>query len=273
MPKVRQPSGASSKLVEKNVREPKIDDYGDIEELQEQPDDQEKNDSFESLNNKPNKKYVPKTEENDYKHVKKLKEVSIISLKPKERNKAIDPITDQQGHVPVRIIRPMRDLSIIVRNRKHPVIISQYLPYLPRPHNRYYPHKPMSPNHKPCKPCKPKVHKKHHPKPKKPKKKPKKEHCHHHHNHKPPKKHPKKLIYYAPMPTAMSSSYRNRRPSNIVIPTDNNYEVDEDLDTNTEKPFHQEVEDEVEEHRLGELNEPFDDDDPAESTLKVYKKL
>lgn len=278
LPNVRQPSTASSKLVEHNVREPEIDDYSEPDQLQEQPDDPEKIDSFESLNNDLKKQNVPKTEEDDFEHVRKLKEVSIISLKPKERNKAIDPITDQQGHAPMRVIRPMRDLSIIVRNRKHPVIISQYLPYLPRPHNRYYPHKPMLPKHKPCKPCKPKVHKKHHHKPKKPKKKPKKEHCHHHHGHKPPKKHPKKLIYYAPMPTVMNSFYGNRMPSKIIIPTGNNYEVDEnpeheETDTDTEKPFHQEVEDDVEEHRLGELNEPFDDDDPAESTLKVFKKL
>jgi len=280
----QMPITSSSKLVEQTIRNPEIDDYGESKKLELQ-NDSEKVDSFERLNEPETEKRLENDDE-DFKHVKKLKEVSIISSKPKERNKALDPISEQQIHAPRRIVRPMRDVSIIVRNRHHPVVITRHFtpyPWIPRGHHHkhHHPpvhpvHPPMMPKHKPCKPCKPKVHKKHHHKPKKPKKKPK-EHCHHHHP-KPKKPHHKKLIYYAPVPATMNYYNANRAPSRMIEPNNNNYAVEEsleneDVEDETEKPFHQEVEDDVEEHRIAELNEPFDDDDPAESTIKVFDKL
>lgn len=269
---------ASSKFVPQEIREPEVDDYGEPEKS-ERPDEPEKTDSSERLS-ESEKPEEP--EDEDFEQVKKVKEVSsIISLKPKERNKALDPITDQQGHVPMRIVRPMRDLSIIVRNRHHPLLIARQVPihWVPRINRHHHhppqkPHKPSMPKHKPCKPCDPKVHKKLPHKPKKPKKKPKKGHCHH---QMPKKPHHKRLLYYAPMPTAMNYYYGNRMPAKRVIPN-NSYDVkesleNEDVEVETEKPFHQEVEDDVEEHRLAELSEPFDDEDPSETEMKPFENL
>jgi len=287
------PTG-SSKPMAKQIQEPEIDDYGEPEKP-EQLNDKEEMDSFERLN-EPEKIEEPENGNEDFEHVKKVKEVSIMTLKPKEHNKALDPISDQQGRPPMRIIRPMRDLSIIVRNRHHPIIIARQVPvhWIPRnhhrPHKPPYPHKPLLPHkpphphkpvyphkphhpsmpkHKPCKPCDPKVHKKH--KPKKPKKKPKKKHCHH-----PKKPHHKRLLYYAPIPTAMNY-YGSQIPMKLMNPS-NDYDAEEsleneDVEIETEKPFHQEIEDDVEQHRLGEMNEHFDEEVPDESKIKSIEKI
>lgn len=262
---------ASTKSVSQKIREPEIDDYGEPNKS-DKLNRSEEMDSSERFN-ESDKLEVP--EDDDFEQVKKVKEVSsIISLKPKERNKALDPIIDQQSHTPIRIVRPMRDLSIIVRNRQHPVIIARQVPFHWIPRSNYYPkhkpHLPSMPKHKPCKPCEPKVRKKHPHKPKKPKKKSKKgKKCHHPHTKKKP--HHKKLIYYAPMPTAMNYIYGPRLQANKAI-TNANYNVDEnleneDVETETEKPFHQEIEDDVEEHGLAELGDTFDEEEPAESKL------
>lgn len=269
---------ASSKKVPQKIREPEIEDYGEPEKLDEL-NEPEKTDSAERL--KPEKLEGPEDDNDDFEQLKKVKEVSIISLRPKERNKALDPITDQQGHSPLRIVRPMRDLSIVVRNRQHPLLIARQVPvhwiprtHRPHHHHNHHPHKPHMPKHKPCKPCEPKVHKKHPHKPKKPKKKPKKEHCHH---HKPKKPQHKRLLYYAPMPTAMNYIYTGRKPAKLIIPNPN-FEMEEsheneEVEVETERPFQQEVEDDVEEHRLAELEEPFEEVDLAESKTKPQKKL
>lgn len=292
---------SSSKSMVNQIHEPEIDDYGEPEKP-EQLNEAEEMDSFERLE-EPEKTEDPKDGNEDFEQVKKVKEVSIFSLKPKERNKAIDPISDQQGRPPMRIIRPMRDLSIVVRNRHNPILIARQVPvhWIPRNHHRPYkpphphkpllphkplhphkpshphkplyphkPHHPSMPKHKPCKPCDPKVHKKH--KPKKPKKKPKKEHCHH--NSKKP--HHKRLLYYAPIPTAMNY-YGSPIPVKLIKPS-NNYAVvesleNEDVEIETEKPFHQEVEDDVEEHRLAEMIEPFDEEVLDGSKMKSIEKL
>lgn len=281
---------ASSKFVPQQIREPEIDDYGESEkEALNTPEDM---DSLERLNEQEK---LEEPENGDFEQVKKVKEISsIISLKPKERNKALDPITDQQGYAPMRFVRPMRDLSIIVRNphhRHHPILIARQVPihWIPYPshHHHHHPkkphahnphppkhHPPLMPKHKPCKPCDPKVHKKHPhkphkpKKPKKPKKKHKKEHCHH---PTPKKPHHKKLIYYAPIPTAMNYYYGSGNPVKLKQPS-NSYAVDEspeheDVENDPEKPFHQEIEDDVEEHRLAELSEPYDESDPSESVI------
>lgn len=278
---------ASSKFVSQKIREPEIDDYDESEKSTLNiPEDM---DSLERLHEQEK---LEEPENEDFERVKKVKEVSsIISLKPKEHNKALDPITDQQGYAPMQFVRPLRDLSIIVRrNPHHPILIARHVPihWIPRHHHhpnhhhpqkphahKPYPHKPhppLMPKHKPCKPCDPKVHKKHPhkpKKPKKPKKKPKKEHCHH---PTPKKPHHKKLIYYAPMPTAMNYYYGSRNPVKLVQPS-NNYAVEEspeheDIESDPEKPFHQEIEDDVEEHRLAEMSEPFDESDPSESVIR-----
>ncbi|XP_050053374.1 sporozoite surface protein 2-like [Aphis gossypii] len=296
----------SSKSKSKQLQDPDIVDYGEPENP-EQLNEPEEMDSFERLN-EPEKNKDAKDDNEDFEQVKKVKEVSIISLKPKERNKSLDPISDQQGRPPMRIIRPMRDLSIIVRNRHHPIVIARQVPvhWIPRkhPHKPPYPHKPLLPHkpphphkpshphhplhphkplyphnphqpsmpkHKPCKPCDPKVHKKH--KPKKPKKKHKKEHCHHPN---PKKPHHKRLLYYAPIPTNSMNYYYG--PQMPLITPNNNYEVaesleNEDVEIETEKPFHQEVEDDVEEHRLAEMSEPFDEEGPDETKIKSFEKI
>lgn len=277
------PSKAPSEPVSHKYSEPETDDYGEPEKS-EQIGEPEKMDSLERLRETENLE-GPEDDGDDFEHLKKVKEVSIISLKPKERNKVLDPISDQQAYAPMRVIRPMRDLSIIVKNRQHPILITRHIPihWIPHPpqnHHHYNPHPhhkplpPAMPNHK-CKPCKPKVHKKHHHKPKKPKKKPKKGHCHKHH-HKPKKPHHKKLIYYAPMPTSMNYFYGPQVPSKMIIPNAS-YSVEEsqendDLESTTEKPFQQEVEEDVEEHRLAELNDPFDEVDTSESMTKSFEK-
>lgn len=289
---------SSSKSIAKQIHEPEIDDYGEPEKPEQLNDKEE----MKRLNE--NEKIEdPEDGNEDFEQVKKVKEVSIMTLKPKERNKALDPISDQQGRPPMRIIRPMRDLSIVVRNRHHPILIARQVPvhWIPRnhhrphkpphphkpllphkplhphkpphPHKPLYPHKPHQPSmpkHKPCKPCGPKVHKKH--KPKKPKKKHKKEHCHH-----PKKPHHKRLLYYAPIPTAMNYYYGSQIPVKLINPT-NNYGVAESLDhedveIETERPFHEEVEDDVEEHRLAEMSEPFDEEVPDESKIKSIEQL
>lgn len=284
-PRNRLPASSSTRLVAKKIREPETEDYGQPPD--DTPDDghrlnePEATDSMERLK-EPDSLDGPEDDgpPDDFERVKKVKEVSIISLKPKERNKALDPVGDQQGHAARSVVRPMRDLSIIVRNRHHPILIARQVPvhWIPRHHHRHHhtPKKPLPPampKHKPCKPCDPKVHKKHHHKPpKKPKKKKpkKKDDC-------PPKKKPhhKNLIYYAPIPTAMNYYYGGAkvRP-NLVVPNlnKNHYAVEEhpehqDAEDDTEKPFHQEVEDDVEEHRLAE---PFDDEDPADGKLESY---
>lgn len=288
LPDTEKPANAPSEPVSHKYIEPETDDYGQPEKS-EQIDEPEKTDSSERIKESENLE-GPEDNGDDFEHLKKVKEVSIISLKPKERNKALDPISDQQGYAPMRIIRPMRDLSIIVKNRQHPILITRHFPihWIPHPHHHHHhnphphpkplpkPHPPSMPKHKPCKPCKPKVHKKHHHKPKKPKKKPKKDHCHKHH-HKPKKPHHKKLIYYAPMPTSMNYFYGPQLPSKMIIPNVS-YSVEEsaeneDREAVTEKPFHQEVEEDVEEHRLAELSEPFDEVDTSESKTKSFEKL
>lgn len=280
--KTRMPT-ASSKLVSKQSREPGAEDFGEPENI-EDIHDPEKMDSSERLQ-APDGLDDPDKSNDDFEQVKKVKEVSVISLVPKNRNKVLDPISEQQA-MKTRIVRPGRDLSIIIRNRHHPVLIARHVPvhWIPHhPHQHHHPHPhhppskpvypPSMPKHKPCKPCKPKVHKKHHHKPKKPKKKPKKEHCHPH--HKPKKPNHKKLIYYAPMPTAMNNFYRNRLPAKMFAPY-HSYDVNEsqenadgDVEAETEKPFSQQIEDDVEDHRLAEITEPFEEDDPVEeSNLK-----
>lgn len=269
---------ASSKLISQTIREPEIDDYGESERSAlNLPDEM---DSLERLNEQEN---LEEPENKDFERVKKVKEVSsIISLKPKERNNPLDPITDQQGYAPTRFVRPLRDLSIIVRNPHHPILIARQVPihWIPHHHHRHHyhpqkphkPHPPLMPKHKPCKPCDPKVHKKHPhkpKKPKKPKKKPKKEHCHH---PTPKKPHHKKLIYYAPVPTAMNYYYGSRNPVKLTQQS-NSYAVEEspeyeDIESDPEKPFHQEIEDDVEEHRLAEMSEPFEENDPSESVIR-----
>lgn len=288
-PGTRMPT-ASSKLVVKQSVEPQLEDYGEPDNIEDMHDP-EKMDSQERLK-EPEEFDEPEKADDNFEQVKKLKEVSIFSLLPKDRIKALDPVTDQQA-TKTRIIRPGRDVSIIVRNRHHPVLIARHvpihwIPYRPHQHHRpHYPapkpvHPPNMPKHEPCKPCKPKVHKKHHHKPKKPKKKPKKpkkEHCHGH--HKPPKKpHHKKLIYYAPMPTAMNYFYKNRLPMKTIAPI-NSYDAnesqeneDENVEAETEKPFSEQIEDDVEEHRLAEITEPFYEEEPTEeSNLRSLEKL
>lgn len=280
---------ASSKKVKKTMQEPKTDDFDEPENIEDMHDP-EKMDSSERLVESE----VPEEQEkdkDDFEQVKKVKEVSIFSLLPKEKNKALDPITEQQQALKMRVNRPGRDLSIIVRNRHHPVLIARHVPvhwipnyphkhHHPRPHKPAHPPNiPSMPKHKPCKPCDPKVHKKYPHKPKKPKKKhkkPKKEHCHPH--HKPKKPHHKKLVYYAPMSAAMNYYYRNRVPSKMIAPI-HNYDVvespedeSENIENETEKPFHEQIEDDVEEHRLAEISGPFDEEEPAESHMKSFKK-
>ncbi|XP_050441756.1 uncharacterized protein LOC126846420 [Adelges cooleyi] len=231
----------------------------------------------------------------DYNRVKKTKEVSIktdISLVPKERDKSLDPVyqSQQQSRGP-RVVRPMRDLSILVRNPHRPLIITRQVPFhwAPRQPHQHHHHRrpvrpPMMPSHrKPCKPKKkkPKEHCHRH-KPKKPKKKPK-EHCHH---HKPKKPHHKKLIYYAPIPTMPVNGYfyGSKNTGKLIVPTSttpaaNSYSVEESPDTEDmaenledDQPFHSEIEDDVESHRLGEPLETYDDEDPSESkAVKAVK--
>lgn len=282
----------SSELVLKQSVDPPLEDYGEPGNIEDMHDP-EKMDSHERLK-EPEEFDEPEKADDNFEQVKKLKEVSIFSLLPKERIKALDPVTDQQSPK-TRILRPGRDVSIIVRNRHHPVLIARqvpihWIPYRPHRHHRpHYPapkpvHPPSMPKHEPCKPCKPKVHKKHHHhKPKKPKKKPKKpkkEHCHGH--HKPSKKpHHKKLIYYAPMPTAMNYFYKNRLPPMKTIAPSHSYDVnespeneDENVEAETEKPFSEQIEDDVEEHRLAEITEPFYEEEPTqESNLRSLEKL
>lgn len=269
-----------------------IYDYKEPDNL-ESLNEPEITDSFEEMN-EPEKLEETENENNtDFQKVKKIKELSIISLKPKERIKALDPITEQQG-APMRIIRPLRDVSILVRNRHHPVLIARRVPahwihrhhhhhhhphYPKHPHKPVHPHKPHKPHkphhkkpkHKPCKPCDPKVHKKHHHKPKKPKKKPKKGHCHH-----PKKPHHKKLIYYAPIPTPMNYYYGPQVPMNVE--PNNAYAVEEsqeheDVEVETQKPFSEDIEEDVEEqHRLADLAEQFEEV-PEESKVKPVENL
>jgi len=132
----------SSKSVAKQIHEPEIDDYGEPEKS-EHLNEPEEMDSLERLNESEKD---PKDDNEDFEQVKKVKEVSIISLKPKERNKALDPISDQQGRPPMRIIRPMRDLSIVVRNRQHPILIARQVPGHWIPRNHYHPHRQPHPH-------------------------------------------------------------------------------------------------------------------------------
>jgi len=79
------------------------------------------------------------------------------------------------------------------------------------------------------------------------------------------------------MPTAMNYYYGPQIPVKLIKPN-NNYSVaesleQEDVETETERPFHQEVEDDVEEHRLAEMSEPFDEEVPDESKIKLLEKL
>ncbi|VVC27007.1 Hypothetical protein CINCED_3A012860 [Cinara cedri] len=284
----------SSKIRSQTIREPEIDEYGEPEKSK-RPDGLEEMDSGERFIGDPEKVEVPKNDNGDsFEHVKRVKEVSIISLKPRELDKDLDPINEEQTDAPKKTARPMRDLSIIIRNRHlAPVLLTRRVPariiprrpfyhHRPQPHR---PHAPVKPKHKPrCKPCGPKGHKKKHGhKPKKPKKKPKhKGHKgHNEHCHKPKKPHFKKLLYYAPMPTGTMYNYGSRMPPKLVKPS-TGYDVkespeNEDVESETEKPFQQDVEDDMEEHRLdemGEMNEPmseigesFDEEEPSESKL------
>ncbi|XP_050532922.1 uncharacterized protein LOC126900925 [Daktulosphaira vitifoliae] len=226
--------------------------------------DLESIDGYEN-SHKPEVSEKPKK---DYEKIKKIKEVSIqtdISLVPKENNQNINPLFQQQGQYPI-FMRPMRDVSILVRNPNRPIIIARQIPVQWIPHNRFYPRKlpPMLPKHKPCKPCEPKVHKKHHHTPKKPKKK-SKGHCHH---HKPKKPHHKKLIYYSPMQQG-ARDFRERSPSRIIVP--NTYDVEENIENDEniddDKPFKEEIEDDID-HRLDEIGEPYDEEETSESKKK-----
>lgn len=263
----QMPATSSSKLVEQTFQYPDTDYYGEPYKS-EQQNYSGKVDSFERLNEP-----VIENDDSGFQHVKKLKEVSIFS---KERNKALDPVSDQQGYAQRKIVRPLRDISLVIRNRHYPVYISRHYapyPWIPLGHHHHKHHRrPLLPNHKPCKPCKPKVHKKHHGKPKKPKKKHKK-HCH----KKPKKPHHKKLIYYAPKPAAMNYYYGSSMPSDVIEPNADEYATEEslendDVETETRKPFHKEVEEDVEEHRLAEMSEPYDEDDPVDRTIKAFDK-
>lgn len=291
------PTG-SSKVRPQHVHEADADDFV-VPENAQRPNEPEGLDSSDGFGDGPGKLEGPEDDDDSYERVKVVKE--IISLKPKERNKALDPINDMQGDAPKHIVRPMRDVSIIIRNRHlAPMLVTRRVParIVPRRPFYYYPNlprrpqAPVKPEHSPkCKPCGPKVHKKkpraH--KPKKPKKRPKhkgrrghKGNC----KHKPKKPHHKKLLYYAPMPKGMTYNYGSKMPLKMGKPSVG-YDVKEspeheDVESDTEKPFQQDAEDDMDEHKfeemadiggpMGEMSEPmdemtesFDEDEPSES--------
>lgn len=291
----------SSKHRPQHVRGADADDYivpGNTRRLNEP----EGMDSSERFNAGTGKLKGPEDDDNSYERVKVVKE--IISLKPKERNKVLDPINDMQGDAHKQIVRPMRDVSIVIRNRHlTPMLVTHRIParIIPRRPFYYYPNlprrpqAPVKPEHSPkCKPCGPKVHKRkpRGRKPKKPKRKPKHKGRRGHEGnckHKPKKPHHKKLLYYAPMPKAVMYNYGSKMPLKMSKPNTNpnHYNVkespeNEDVESDTEKPFQQDAEDDMDEHKfedmtdiggptgdigepMGETGESFDDDEPSES--------
>jgi len=63
-----------------------------------------------------------------------------------------------------------------------------------------------------------------------------------------------------------------------LIEQSNNYNMaesieNEDVEIETESPFQQEIEDDVEEHRLAEMSEPYDEEVLDGSKIKSIEKI